>query len=145
MSRLSRMEQARFLAGYTWSSDEFPVCTVNVPAKELSLRLHLPLVRWDEHGLGESCGFGCRLPSSLVLKVVELEQLAGESTIYIETHEVVERGVSAAIGEVLAGLGLSSESITGNQTEESLERARQIALTTKTAKLSFKLTPDGAA
>lgn len=121
------MKKPQFLSEYTWRSAEFPVGSVNVSAKELSARLNLPLLRWEEDGLGEAHGFGCRLPNALVLKVSELNYPATQSVIYIEACALVERGISSSICEILDGLGLSRENLTWTQTEEGLEAAHQIA------------------
>ena len=103
---------------------------INVRAMELSARLDIPLLRWQEDGLGDVNGFGCRLSSGLVLLVeeaVHAVQYLGATgpTIYVESMHLAARGIAPVISEVIAGLHLSTENLTWYQTEEGLKGAAE--------------------
>ena len=119
------------LAEYVWQSEEFPACTVDVPVTDLATRFGIPLLFWEEPGLGDASGFGCRLASGSTIFLEEFAHArkhlgAKGPTIYVEAAELVERGIRGTVEDIRAGLDLAPENITWSQTESGLQSARQI-------------------
>jgi len=130
------MKKLTPITDYAWQSDKFAVCTVDVPVAELAERLDLPLVQWEEDGLGSATGFSCRLASGLILFLEELEHLrkhhgAKGPTIYVDASELVERGIQGTLSTALDALGLPRTSVTWVQDESSLGTARWLVKTAK--------------
>jgi len=124
------------ITDYAWPSDKFAVCTVDVPVAELAERLGLPLVRWEENGLGSATGFSCRLDSGLILFLEEFEHArkhlgARGPTIYVDASELVERGIQGTLAIALDAMGLSTSNVTWLQEEVSLDSARWLVKTAK--------------
>ncbi len=116
---------------YVWQSDEFPICTVDVPVAEIAARFGIPLLFWEEPGLGSASGFGCRLASGSMILLEEFAHArqhlgAKGPTIYVEAAELVERGIPRTLESIRVGLGLAPENVSWSQTESGLEAARQI-------------------
>ena len=131
------MSTLTFLPEHVWQSPEFPLCTVNVPVAELAQRLGFPLVTWDESGLGNASGFGCKLESGMVLLLEELAHAreylgAAGPTIYVEASALVAQGVGTSVTSVLNGLGLSPQNVTWSQDASGLQSAERITQSTKT-------------
>ncbi|MBB4125821.1 hypothetical protein GGR77_001092 [Xanthomonas translucens] len=109
---------------------EFPLCTIQTSIFELSERLQIPLDSWEEPGMGEAHGFGCRLASGAIVVLVELDHgrnhLGSGPTIYVEASQLVEHGIEVTLSETIAGLLLSRESVTWLQTEEGRLAAKLV-------------------
>jgi len=119
------------LGEYSWLSEAFPLCTVNVPVAELAQRFGIAVANWQEPGLGSASGFGCRLTSGLVLLLEELSHArehlgAAGPTIYVEATALLEQGIEATLAGTLTGLHLSPQNIVWSQTESGLQSARNI-------------------
>jgi hypothetical protein len=128
------MDAPTALAAYTWHSFEFPICTLNVPVAELAQRFGFSIVHWDEPGLGSATGFGCKLPSGLVVHLEEFahaRQHLGTAgpTVHMEASELVAQGVERSLTNVLTGLGLSPVNVAWSQSESGLQSARQLIQT----------------
>jgi len=109
---------------------EFPLCTIHTSIFELSERLQIPLESWEEPGMGEAHGFGCRLASGAIVVLVELDHARKHfgcgPDIYVEASELVDRGIEVVLNETLAGLALSRESVTWLQNEEGRQAAKLV-------------------
>lgn len=121
-----------FLPEYTWQSAEFPICVIDVPLADLAQRLGIPVISWEEDGMGSVSGFVCRLPSGEVLLLEEYAHarehlgVAGPN-VCMEATTLVDLGIEHAVAVVLAGLGISSVNLAWVQTEAGLQAARQVA------------------
>ena len=125
------MDAPAHLAEFFFSSPEFPVCVVNVPVADLAGRLCIPLTQWEEPGLGGATGFGCKMASGLLVRLEELAHAranlgAKGPTVYVQAHELIERGIQGTLAEILVGIALSPENVTWSQSESGVEAARQM-------------------
>ncbi|WP_369980094.1 hypothetical protein [Xanthomonas bundabergensis] len=109
---------------------EFPLCTIQTSIFELSERLQIPLDSWDEPGMGDAHGFGCRLASGAIVVLVELDHarkhFGSGPTVYVEASQLIEYGIEVTLNETIASLLLSRESVTWLQTEEGRQAAEEV-------------------
>lgn len=112
---------------HTWKSADFPLCQVAFSAAELASRLGLPLLHWEEDGLGPSTGFLCQLPTGLVVLVQDFTLKPGlGASLHIDASELTKRGIQSPLQEVLSGFKLTRDALTWEQTEDGLQGARLV-------------------
>lgn len=109
---------------------QFPICTVGVPASQLSAQLAIPLEDWHEPGMGEVRGFGCHLPNGMMVFLDEfLSATQLGATVYVDAFALAGRDVDDVLSTALSGLGLPLSCVTWRQAEASWKAAQEIART----------------
>jgi hypothetical protein len=127
------------LASYTWPTDAFPLATLNVRVDELAAPLGLPVLTWQENGLGAARGFGCRLPSGRVFLLRQLEDSVHHANarglyVFVDAGEVGDRGIESMLMEVLAGLQLSRSQVSWLTEPAAQQSAAELAAKVRAAK-----------
>jgi hypothetical protein len=106
------------LTSFTWPTGGVPLAGLTIRLDDLAARLGVPVVAWDEDGLGPARGFGGRLPSGRVCFLEELElavrhQGVRGPTVYADASDLGALGAEPLVAEVLGVLGLSRSDLAG--------------------------------
>ena len=101
---------------YKFTSYDVPIVELRVRVSTIADQFGLTLDYWDEDGLGPACGMFIRLPSGLIVLLVELEHAvrhlgAAGPIIHAAATEVVEFGIEPLVSETLEGLKLGRDVI----------------------------------
>lgn len=119
------------LTAFAWPTDGVPLAGLAVRVDDLAARLGVPVLAWDEDGLGPARGICCRVPSGRVYFLEELElavmhQGARGPTVYVDAADLGAFGVGPLVAEVLAALGLSRSDLTGEAGPDETRYAAEL-------------------
>jgi hypothetical protein len=104
------------LPDYRFSSPDTDLLVISVRLSAIAERLGLTVQAWEEDGLGPASGAFVRLPSGVVVLMLELEHAvkhlgAKGPTFLVGAADVVAAGAESLVSEILENLGLTKDAI----------------------------------
>jgi len=101
---------------HAWKTGEFGLCQIGIAAATLAEHLTHPLIHWHEDGLGEACGFACRLSSGLVISIQELQEITKRTgqkqcDIHVDAADFRTHGADTLLEQLIDVFGLSASDI----------------------------------
>jgi len=129
------------LETHRWPIDEWGLAYLAVRMEEIARRCSLPLMTWNEDGLGAACGCCLRLPSGTVFLLMELAheishfKLKGPQVL-IDMGDALRQGIDAPLAELLAALGLSPGDVDRRNNPPTAQQVAEVRVWAEKARLA---------
>jgi hypothetical protein len=101
---------------HRWPTAEWPIARLTVRLEVLGARHELTLQGWVEDGLGAPTGCACRLPSGIVIALIERAHAiahlkARGPDLYADAADAHRCGIDGILAEALTALGLAESDV----------------------------------
>lgn len=101
---------------YRWpSGTDEQIAILSIPVDTLARQFGLSAEEWVEDGLGPARGFWCKLPSGLVISLVEFEHLANSPysgpDLSVDSYAFQQMGSAPLLYDALKALGLTEADV----------------------------------
>ena len=120
---------------HVWPTDEWAFALLTVRLETIAAGIGLAIQSWREDGLGQQTGCAFRLPSGVIVHLVQAQPLISSGrhrgpAVYADAGDVLPLGVEKLLAEVLSALALSRSDVEWQSqapTEPEVARLRKKA------------------
>ena len=117
---------------HRWPTSPWPIAQLAVQLKDIAARNGLTVQTWIEDGLGSLIGCGGRLPSGVIIQLVESPHLISQGVrgpaLYADAADVNRFGIESLIAQARTALGLAVADVEGQNhapTVDEVERLKR--------------------